>query len=71
MSCKVVNMGELVHGYDLTSCLLSIAQLLRKDAAQRIKYQNRFCRELSRDVHLVVVTSTQINHDVLITVVEC
>ena len=47
----------------LTSCLLSIAQLLGKIC------QHRLSKETNRiNVHLVVITRAQINHDMLVSV---
>lgn len=46
-----------------TSCLLSIAQLLRESPRlDNIKEKEK------QDKHLIIVTSTQIDHDMLISV---
>ena len=50
----------------LTSCLLSIAQLLEEIGGKKGRCQLRVTEHEGGDAHLVVVSSAQINHDMLI-----
>ena len=55
-------MGGFVgEEWGLTSCLLSIAQLLGETCQRELSE-----KQMETDIHLVVITRTKIDHDVLV-----